>query len=120
MAAKSIAGSLLKLGQNFKVDPKEVKHAFEEVTRGRGFYVVKGAFTKEEITLAADRIHGLAMNEKQKATHFTSAKADLQKRVWNLLNKGDQFQVCLFSPAVFLLLLFSLNLFLMYLFCIDI
>eukprot|EP00054_Salpingoeca_dolichothecata_P012094 m.67177 g.67177 ORF g.67177 m.67177 type:complete len:304 (-) comp19783_c0_seq1:125-1036(-) len=79
-------------------DPEEVNRAIHDLTEGCGFYVVRGAFTPEETTVFRERIHHLAMNEGEKATHFTSTKMDAQKRVWNVLNKGDMFVDCVQHP----------------------
>lgn len=66
-----------------------------ELLTGGGAVLVKGAFSADEVKVARDAILHYSTNESDKATHFHGANEDkihLQRRVWNLLNKGQVFE----------------------------
>ena len=70
----------------------------EELRSGeRGFVVVPGVFSPEEVAEARERILALIDSQGEKATHFQGSDDEdgegdavkkLSSRVWNLLNKG--------------------------------
>ena len=49
---------------------------------------------------ARDRLLELVATETQRATHFTAAGQEYQKRVWNMLNKGAIFTPMVQHPFV--------------------
>ncbi|WP_299391573.1 phytanoyl-CoA dioxygenase family protein [Pelagibius sp.] len=65
-----------------------------ELIDGRGYVVLPQVFTAAEIAEARALIMRYSDSDAPKATHFQGAnpeKLHLQRRVWNLLNKGDIF-----------------------------
>jgi len=67
----------------------------EELLRGAGVIVIRQAFSAEDIAEARELIMHYSTVEGDKETHFHGANADtvhLQRRVWNLLNKGEVFE----------------------------
>ena len=76
----------------------DVDAIVEELRSGeRGFVVVPGVFSPEEIAEARERILALIDSQGEKATHFQGSDDEdgegesvkkLSSRVWNLLNKG--------------------------------
>jgi ectoine hydroxylase-related dioxygenase (phytanoyl-CoA dioxygenase family) len=83
---------------DFPIDEAEVQKAYTELTTGPGFYLLKQGYSREFALKARDRILDLVRTEEQRATHFTSAGMDKQKRVWNVQNKGDMFMAMLQHP----------------------
>tara|TARA_B100001559_G_scaffold264866_1_gene230833 strand:+ start:447 stop:1271 length:825 start_codon:yes stop_codon:yes gene_type:complete len=66
----------------------------DELLNGKGYIMIPSVFSSQEIKEANDLINFYIENEDQKTTHFQGGNKDklhLQKRVWNLLNKGDIF-----------------------------
>ena len=66
-----------------------------ELLIGDGAVLLKGAFSADEVKVARDAILHYSTHESDKATHFHGANEDkihLQRRVWNLLNKGQVFE----------------------------
>ncbi len=68
----------------------------QELLHGAGAVGISGLFTKDEIADARAIVMAHSENEAEKTTHFQGAaeedgKIDLQRRVWNLLAKGDVF-----------------------------
>ena len=55
----------------FKVDAKEVEHAYTELVSGQGYYVLNGGFSTAYALAARDRLLELVKTEDSKATHFT-------------------------------------------------
>lgn len=74
-----------------------------ELLTGSGAIVIRGAFPADEIAEARRLIHHYSDTEGDKETHFQGANADtihLQRRVWNLLNKGEVFERMVQHDAV--------------------
>ncbi len=73
---------------------KETQKITHELLNGKGYVVIPSVFSRDEIKEANTLINFYIENEPQKVTHFQGGNQDkihLQKRVWNLLNKGDIF-----------------------------
>ncbi|MEM7339310.1 MAG: phytanoyl-CoA dioxygenase family protein [Actinomycetota bacterium] len=74
----------------------------DEFLTGSGVLVLRNAFAADQVAEARDLI--LRYSEgPDTATHFQGANADtlhLQRRVWNLLNKGDVFVEMVQHPTV--------------------
>ena len=80
----------------------EYKKATNSLLNGPGYYIFEKAFSVDEIDEANRIINSFSKN-KQTATHFHGENEDkihLQKRVWNLLNKGNIFIEMVQHPAV--------------------
>ena len=78
------------------------KEAVEALLNGPGYYLAESVFTVDEVT-AANRIINAHSDAAQAATHFHGEHADkihLQRRVWNLLNKGQVFVDMVQHPLV--------------------
>ncbi len=74
-----------------------------ELLTGTGAIVIRQAFPREEISLARELVMAYSSAESAKETHFQGASADelhLQRRVWNLLNKGEVFERMVQHEAV--------------------
>ncbi len=77
-------------------DSPDTEKICDELLHGNGAVVLKDLFDADEIKQARDIIHAHSNQNTGKVTHF-QGKAEkknnlhLQKRVWNLLNKGDVF-----------------------------
>jgi ectoine hydroxylase-related dioxygenase (phytanoyl-CoA dioxygenase family) len=70
------------------------QRAVAEMLDGKGYVVLPGVFTPAEIAEARAIILRESDHDAPKLTHFHGHHADqvhLQRRVWNLLNKGDIF-----------------------------
>jgi ectoine hydroxylase-related dioxygenase (phytanoyl-CoA dioxygenase family) len=75
----------------------------EELLHGGGALVVRQAFPPDEIAEARRLIHHLSTTQGDKVTHFHGAHEDevhLQRRVWNLLDKGEVFEQMVQHPVV--------------------
>lgn len=71
----------------------QIKQAIEALIDGPGYYVIPAIMSKEELK-STNQIIQSHSNHAAGATHFHGAHQDkvhLQRRVWNLLNKGDIF-----------------------------
>ena len=78
------------------------EEAVEALLNGPGYYLAESVFTVDEVT-AANRIINAHSDAAQAATHFHGEHADkihLQRRVWNLLNKGQVFVDMVQHPLV--------------------
>ena len=78
------------------------EEAVEALLNGPGYYLAESVFTVDEVT-AANRIINAHSDVAQAATHFHGEHADkihLQRRVWNLLNKGQVFVDMVQHPLV--------------------
>ena len=67
--------------------------AIDALLNGPGYYLAESVFSAEQVA-EANRIINAHSDEAQAATHFHGEHADkihLQRRVWNLLNKGQVF-----------------------------
>lgn len=72
----------------------EIQACVDEMLDGRGYVVLPQVFTPEEVATARELIMTYSEHADDKVTHFHGHHADrihLQRRVWNLLNKGDIF-----------------------------
>jgi len=85
--------------QPLRLDPGAVEEHLDEVVsellRGFGSVVIEQAVTAADVDDARARLMRLSDDEGAKVTHFQGANADrlhLQRRVWNLLNKGAVFE----------------------------
>ena len=78
------------------------KAAIEALLEGPGYYLVEGVFSDDEVA-EANRIVNAHSDAAQAATHFHGSHEDkihLQRRVWNLLNKGEVFVDMVQHPLV--------------------
>ncbi|MBL6625531.1 MAG: phytanoyl-CoA dioxygenase family protein [Alphaproteobacteria bacterium] len=78
------------------------EEAVEALLNGPGYYLAESVFTADEVA-AANRIINAHSDVAQAATHFHGEHADkihLQRRVWNLLNKGKVFVDMVQHPLV--------------------
>ena len=67
----------------------------DELLTGAGAIVIRQAFDADVVAEARARIHDYTASEDDKETHFLGASTDelgLQRRVWNLLDKGEVFE----------------------------
>ncbi len=74
-----------------------------ELLIGAGAVVIRGAFDADQIAEARRLIHHHSEVERPKETHFQGANEatlHLQRRVWNLLNKGEIFEEMVQHRAV--------------------
>ena len=87
--------------------PEEVDDHLGEIIdtllSGAGAIVISGGYSPAEVAEAREILMLHSNNEDQKVTHFQGANEDklnLQRRVWNLLNKGEIFERMAQHPAV--------------------
>jgi len=90
----------------FEVDANQLDEQLddiiEEMIGGAGAVAIRGAFDAEQVADARARIMEFS-KETDKETHFQGANTDtmhLQRRVWNLLAKGEVFEQMVQHPAV--------------------
>lgn len=84
------------------VDPKDVCN---ELMHGGGAVKITGLFSDAQIAEARAIIMRESNHEDEKVTHFQGAaleegKAKLQRRVWNLLAKGEVFSRIAAHPVI--------------------
>lgn len=77
----------------------------EELLHGGGAVTISGLFTPEEVAEARAIVMAHSENEGEKVTHFQGAAAEegkinLQRRVWNLLAKGEVFSRMAAHPVL--------------------
>ncbi len=91
----------------FEVDidrlDEQMPDIIAELLTGPGAVVIRKAFTDEQVAAARDYIITESDGEAERETHFHGANEDkvhLQRRVWNLLNKGEVFEAMVQHPAV--------------------
>lgn len=77
----------------------------QELLQGAGVVKFTGLFTPDQIANARAIIMEHSENDADKATHFQGAaeaegKISLQRRVWNLLDKGDVFSDMAAHPVL--------------------
>ena len=77
----------------------------QELLNGGGAVKIKGLFTPAQIADARAIIMAHSDNEGDKVTHFQGAameegRVNLQRRVWNLLAKGDVFSDMAAHPVI--------------------
>ncbi|MDH5452376.1 MAG: phytanoyl-CoA dioxygenase family protein [Paracoccaceae bacterium] len=83
-------------------DPDTIVHA---LLHGDGAVVIAGLFTPEEVAEARRIVMAHSEQNAEKVTHFqgTAAqegKINLQRRVWNLLAKGEVFSTMAAHPVI--------------------
>lgn len=83
-------------------DPKTIVH---ELLHGGGAVGISGLFTTEEIAEARAIVMAHSEEAAEKVTHFQGAaesdgKLNLQRRVWNLLAKGEVFSRMAAHPVL--------------------
>jgi ectoine hydroxylase-related dioxygenase (phytanoyl-CoA dioxygenase family) len=81
----------------------QMPELLEELLTGAGAIVLKQAFDADVIAEARALVHHYTAAEDDKETHFLGAASDdlsLQRRVWNLLNKGQVFEQMVQHAAV--------------------
>ncbi|MDC0255047.1 hypothetical protein OAK75_09110, partial [Bacteriovoracales bacterium] len=70
---------------------------------GKGYFTLPQLFSPDEIKEARDLIMNLSNQDRPKVTHFHGSHEDevsLQRRVWNLINKGEIFQKMVQNPKI--------------------
>lgn len=75
----------------------------EELLTGTGAIILRQAFDADVVAEARALIHHYTAEEDDKETHFLGASTDelnLQRRVWNLLDKGEVFEQMVQHPIV--------------------
>ena len=75
----------------------QLEGIIDELLTGGGAIVIRQAFTAEQIAQARQLIMEFSKDEERES-HFVGAAKDdvhLQRRVWNLLNKGEIFEAML-------------------------
>ena len=81
----------------------QLPELLEELLTGRGAITLRQAFDADVVAEARALIHHYTAEEDDKETHFLGASTDelnLQRRVWNLLNKGEVFEQMVQHPVV--------------------
>ena len=83
----------------FTLEMSQVKNKTADIVNelliGGGAVLIQGMFSSHDVSTARDTIMHYSSVESDKATHFHGANEDkihLQRRVWNLLNKGEVFE----------------------------
>lgn len=81
----------------------QLPELLEELLTGRGAIILRQAFDADVVAEARALIHHYTAEEDDKETHFLGASTDelnLQRRVWNLLDKGEVFEQMVQHPVV--------------------
>lgn len=81
----------------------QLPELLEELLTGRGAIILRQAFDADVVAEARALIHHYTAEEDDKETHFLGAATDelnLQRRVWNLLDKGEVFEQMVQHPIV--------------------
>ncbi len=91
--------------KTFTVDAADPVAICEELLNGPGAVRITGLFSPEQIADARARIMTHSDGDADKVTHFQGAavedgRANLQRRVWNLLAKGDVFSDMATHPVI--------------------
>ena len=91
--------------KRFKAQTADPGTIIEELLHGGGAVAISGLFTPEEVAEARAIVMAHSENEGEKVTHFQGAAAEegkinLQRRVWNLLAKGDVFSRMAAHPVL--------------------
>ncbi len=82
---------------------EQLPELLEELLVGRGAIVLRDAFSTTDVAQAHTLIQHYTTEEDDKETHFLgdgSKDVSLQRRVWNLLNKGEVFERMVQHPVV--------------------
>jgi len=80
----------------------QLSSIIDELLTGEGAVIIRSAFDADLVAQARRLIHEYSADEA-KETHFQGANKDklhLQRRVWNLLNKGEVFETMVQHPTV--------------------
>lgn len=80
-----------------------IQDQIEELMYGTGFLVIPQLFSPAQIKEARNIIVAESSEANTKVTHFQGGSGDkmsLQRRVWNLLNKGDIFVEMVQHPKI--------------------
>ena len=78
----------------YATDPGFVTECVEAMLHGDGYVLLPGVFAPEEVAEARRIVMAESDRDAPRLTHFHGHHADrvhLQRRVWNLLNKGQVF-----------------------------
>ncbi|WP_339760616.1 phytanoyl-CoA dioxygenase family protein [uncultured Hoeflea sp.] len=91
--------------KRFKAQTADPGTIIEELLHGGGAVAISGLFTPEEVAEARAIVMAHSENEGEKVTHFQGAAAEegkinLQRRVWNLLAKGEGFSRMAAHPVL--------------------
>jgi ectoine hydroxylase-related dioxygenase (phytanoyl-CoA dioxygenase family) len=81
----------------------QLPELLDELLTGGGAVAIRQAFPPEEIAEARRLIMHYSSTQDDKVTHFHGAHEDqvhLQRRVWNLLDKGEVFERMVQHPVV--------------------
>ena len=84
------------------IPQNEIDLAIDNLINGQGYHLFPSVFDEDEVA-EANRIINHHSDNVVGATHFHGAHSDkihLQRRVWNLLNKGQIFVDMVQHPAV--------------------
>lgn len=85
------------------VDQQKLKSYVEELTEGDGYILLPQLFAADDIAEARRIIMEESSKIENTVTHFQGGnekKMHLQRRVWNLLNKGEVFVKMVQHPVV--------------------
>jgi ectoine hydroxylase-related dioxygenase (phytanoyl-CoA dioxygenase family) len=106
-AIDSAVSSETRRSEPLMVRPDEVgsrlAEILQELLSGFGAIVIGQAVDAEDISDQRDRLIELSTHEDDKVTHFQGTNIEnlhLQRRVWNLLNKGRVFERMAQIPSV--------------------
>ncbi len=85
------------------ISQEQIAAYVNELLNGKGYFIISQLFSPSDIREARSLIHQYSNKESNKATHFqgnNENKINLQRRVWNLLNKGDVFVKMVQHPVL--------------------
>jgi hypothetical protein len=85
------------------MDATAIEHCVNELMKGKGYQILPQLFSAEEIQEARDLILHYSEGNGHTVTHFHGAHEEqigLQRRVWNLLNKGEVFRRMVQHPTL--------------------
>lgn len=91
--------------QRYTPDTVDADAIVHDLLHGDGVVVISGLFTADEIAQARAIVMQHSEHEGEKVTHFQGAAEEegtiaLQRRVWNLLAKGDVFSRMAAHPVL--------------------
>ena len=82
-----------------------VEESVRELSEGSGFLRFEAFFSSRQVTPARELIYSLAENEPARASHFHGDETPTtQKRIWNLVEKGEIFRTLAADPQVLAIL----------------
>ena len=82
---------------------EDIEKYVKIMMEGKGYFTLPQLFSPNEIKEARDLIMNLSNQDRPKVTHFHGSHEDevsLQRRVWNLINKGEIFQKMVQNPKI--------------------